>query len=138
MKSNSAMCLAAKARTFLPGSKAPVLVRMEEDWTYMVKATPTENDRNKLRVAKEIVRTVSHRQFCIVVANTSKVPVRFSKNMKMTMLGDALSKIAPVQEKIPVDPVNAMPIYKGKLNKERQFYQHQQVTKANKGNRKND
>lgn len=54
------------------------------------------------------------------------------------MLGDAPSKIVSVQVEPPVEPVNAVSIYKGKQNKERQFDQHQQVTRPEKEKQEGD
>lgn len=73
-----------------------------------------------------------------MVANTPKVPVRLPKNMKVVLVGDALSKIVPVQEKISFDPVNAVLICEGKQDIVRQFEKHQQLTISNKENEIDD
>lgn len=44
----------------MPGSEAAILVRREEAETYIVKATSTENDGNRLIVAKRIVKNLLH------------------------------------------------------------------------------
>lgn len=88
----------------------------------MVKATQTEKSGNQLVVAKRIAEILPHQLIYVMDANTSKVPVRLFKNINVATLGDAPSKIISVQVKISVDPVNAMSIYKDRLNKERKFY----------------
>lgn len=108
---DTAVCRVAKARTVPPFSAAPVLVLMEETGKYMVEARAMENDGNRLSIAKEIVQVFPRRPFHITVANTSKVAVRLSRNMIEATLGDALSKIVPVQEQVLFKPVNAVLIY---------------------------
>lgn len=64
-------------------SKAPVLVQTKEAGTYMVEATPMENNRNRLNVAKEVVETLLHQQFSVTKANTPDVLINLDKNMKV-------------------------------------------------------
>lgn len=78
------------------------------------------------------METLAHHPFHIMVENTSKMSTRFLKNVKVRTLGEAPSKIVPVPKELPLECVNEMPIYKGKLNKEQQFDQRQQVTKTDK------
>lgn len=111
MKSNPVRSRTAKARTVPSSSAALVLVRTKEAGTYMVKATPTENDGNLLSITKKIVETLPQQPFYITVANSLKEPVRFPNNMKVTMLGNVLSRTVFVQKKVPVDHFSAVSIY---------------------------
>lgn len=116
----------------MPKSEAPVLVHTKEAGTYMVEATPTESSENRLYVAKGLAEALPRRQFYVLVASTSNVPVSILKNMKIATLGADPSKVVPLREEIRVDPVHAVSIYKCKQSKERKFAQYQQVTKPNK------
>lgn len=62
----------------------------------------------------------------------SKVPIRLPKTFEVATLGVAPTRIVAIQEVTPFNPVIAVPIHKGKLNKERQFDQRQQVTRTDK------
>lgn len=126
------MCRVVKEKTVPPASKASVLAQTRKAETYKVEATPMESDRNRLSVAKEIVEILSYYSFYIMVAKTSEVPVSLLKTMKVAALGNAPSKIVPVRDKVPEDPVSAMPIYRDRQDKKLQFEQHQQVAKKDK------
>lgn len=104
----------------------------------MVEDKLPENDDNRLMVAKEIVKILPHQPFYIMGANTSKVSVEIFKNIKVVALADAPSNIVPVREQVPVDPVSAELIYKGKQNRKRHFGQRQKGTKTDTENRKDD
>lgn len=67
-------------------------------------------------------------------ANTLSVPVSLSKNMDVSKLKEALSKVLPGQRELQIGSVNTMPIYEKRQNRKRLFAQHQRVTKKNKEN----
>lgn len=87
-----------------------MLVQTGEAGKLMVEATSTENGGNRLSFAEGIIEVYSQRTLSIVVKNKSKVPVRLLKNMRMATLGDALSTIVLIQEGVPLNILNELPI----------------------------
>lgn len=109
-KLDTTVCRVAKARMAPPTREASVLVCTREAGTYIVKPTPLENDKNRLSAEKRIMKIFPYQLFSIMIANTSKVLVHLSNNMKVATLGVNLSKNVSVQKEVPVDPINAVPI----------------------------
>lgn len=54
------------------------------------------------------METLFHEPFYVMVTNTSKVPIRVSKNIKAATLGDILSEMVPVEGGLPAKRVKAM------------------------------
>lgn len=112
--SDTALCWVAKAKTVPPCSKTPVLVQTKEAGTYKFEATTTKSIESRRSVAKNIMKNFSLQLFHNMVANTSSTPVTLPNSMRVATLFENPSKFGPVQEKIVVDPVNTVPIYKKK------------------------
>lgn len=72
-KSNLAVCRVGNALTVPRSSGVSDKVESEEAGTYMVEATPIENDGSRQSVAKGILGTLPHQSFHVIFANTSKV-----------------------------------------------------------------
>lgn len=59
-KVDASVCRMAQVRTVPPASEAPKVVRTKGAGTYMIKATSTENDENRVSIAKGVVEVSLH------------------------------------------------------------------------------
>lgn len=123
-KTKPPTCKVAKVETIPPRSEAAMMARTVHEGILMVEAIPNTSDENRLRLARSIKETPPNQLFHIMIVNTSNVSVTLRKNMKLTQLTAAPSTIVPKRKVSGVDSVNAMPIYKGSQDRERQFAQH--------------
>lgn len=102
----------------------------------MVETSLIENDGNRLNAVMAIMETFRHHPFYTMVANTSKMTIGFTNDMKVVSLGHSPPNIVPVQKKLLVSSFTAAPIYTNNPDNERQFDRYQQRMKPNKKERR--
>lgn len=115
---NAPTSRAAKAKTITPRIEALVMARRVQGGTFMVVSIPNTSDKNRIRVARRILKTLRNQPFHTMIFNTSNVSATLPKNMKLVQLTETPLTIVPVREVSEVDSVKVIPIYKGRQNRE--------------------
>lgn len=102
------ICTAVKIVRKQTRSEKLLIVLATEERSIMVQKFAQKPDQSHSPVAGDIVELSLHHQFCIMVVNTSKVPVTLPKNMNWRQLMDATVEIISLRDNNLVESVNAV------------------------------